>query len=60
MALLTVPPEAAQEICTALTDAGVRAVLNFAPVQLQVAHGVTAKTVDVRIHLEELAFFLQS
>lgn len=59
IALLTVPPESAQKTCSDLTDAGVRAVLNFAPVQLEVDDGITAKSVDVRIHLEELAFFLQ-
>lgn len=59
IALLTVPPETAQQTCSALTHAGVRAVLNFAPVQLRVEPEITAKSVDVRIHLEELAFFLQ-
>ena len=59
IALLTVPPETAQQTCSALTRAGVRAVLNFAPVQLRVDPEITAKSVDVRIHLEELAFFLQ-
>lgn len=60
IALLTVPPETAQQTCSALTRAGVRAVLNFAPVQLKVDPEVSAKSVDVRIHLEELAFFLQA
>lgn len=59
MALLTLPPKPAQEICDALTAAGVRAVLNFAPVALEVDSGISAKSVDVRVHLEELAFFLQ-
>lgn len=59
IALLTVPPDTAQDTCSALTGAGVRAVLNFAPVQLKVDPEITAKSVDVRIHLEELAFFLQ-
>ena len=59
IAVLTVPPDTAQKTCSALTDAGVRAILNFAPVQLKVDPEITAKSVDVRIHLEELAFFLQ-
>lgn len=60
IALLTVPPTSAQETCDALTAAGIRAVLNFAPVLLKVDPEITAKSVDVRVHLEELAFFLQS
>ena len=59
IALLTLPPQAAQTTCDELTAAGVKAVLNFAPVQLHVPQQVTAKSVDVRIHLEELAFFIQ-
>ena len=60
IALLTLPPDNAQQTCNALTQSGVRAVLNFAPVQLKVDPEITAKSVDVRIHLEELAFFLQA
>ena len=59
IALLTVPPSAAQKTCDALTAAGIRAVLNFAPVSLKVGPDVTAKSVDVRVHLEELAYFLR-
>jgi redox-sensing transcriptional repressor len=58
IALLTVPPTSAQKTCDALTAAGIRAVLNFAPVLLKVDPEVTAKSVDVRVHLEELAHFL--
>lgn len=60
LALLTVPPSSAQETCDALTAAGIGAILNFAPVLLKVEPSVNAKSVDVRVHLEELAFFLQS
>jgi len=60
IALLTVPPSSAQETCDALTAAGVRAVLNFAPVLLRVDPEITARSVDFRVHLEELAFFLPS
>ena len=60
IAVLTVPPSSAQNTCDALTAAGIRAVLNFAPVLIRVDPEITAKSVDVRVHLEELAFFLQS
>jgi redox-sensing transcriptional repressor len=56
--VLTVPPEAAQENLDALAAAGVRAVLNFAPGRLRAPRGVRLKNVDLRIHLEELAFYL--
>jgi len=58
MGVLTVPPAAAQASYDALVAAGVRAVLNFAPTQLRTTRGVRVKTVDLRIGLEELGFFL--
>ncbi len=57
--VLTVPPGAAQANYEALADAGVRGVLNFAPERVQGRPGVPVKNVDLRIHLEELAFFLR-
>lgn len=59
MAILTSPAHAAQKVYEDLTAAGIRAVLNFAPTQLSVKPGIPTKSVDVRIHLEELAFFLR-
>ncbi|HXO20347.1 MAG TPA: redox-sensing transcriptional repressor Rex [Thermoanaerobaculia bacterium] len=58
--VLAVPAEAAQENYDALADAGVRGVLNFAPVRVKRRPGVTLKNVDLRINLEELAFFLRT
>lgn len=56
--ILTVPAKAAESNYGSLVDAGVKAVLNFAPVRLPEAPGVQTKNVDFRIHLEELVFFL--
>jgi redox-sensing transcriptional repressor len=57
--VLAVPAEAAQENYDALADAGVKGVLNFAPVRVKRRPGVPLKNVDLRINLEELAFFLR-
>lgn len=59
IAILTSPARVAQGIYEDLTAAGIRAVLNFAPTQLSVATDIPTKSVDVRIHLEELAFFIR-
>lgn len=56
--VLAVPPEAAQENYEHLVRAGVRAVLNFAPVTLREDPTVRVKTVDLLIFVEELAFYL--
>lgn len=57
--VLAVPAEAAQENYDRLAEAGIKAVLNFAPVRLKRRPGVQLKNVDLRINLEELAFFLR-
>ena len=56
--VITVPGSAANEAYEALIEGGVRSVLNFAPVQLPDLEGVRVKNVDMRIHLEEMAFYL--
>jgi redox-sensing transcriptional repressor len=57
--VLAIPAEAAQENYDALAEAGVKGVLNFAPVRLKRRPDVPLKNVDLRINLEELAFFLR-
>lgn len=57
--VLAVPADAAQENYDALADAGIKGVLNFAPVRVKRRTDVPLKNVDLRINLEELAFFLR-
>lgn len=57
--VLAVPAEAAQENYDRLSEGGIKAVLNFAPIRLKRRPGVQLKNVDLRINLEELAFFLR-
>lgn len=57
--VLTVPDEVAQQYYDALADAGVRGVVNFATVRVKPREGVPLKNVDLRVNLEELAFFLK-
>jgi len=57
MAVLAVPAGAAILAFRSLVEAGVRSILNFAPVTLSSTPDCRVKNVDLRIHLEELAFF---
>ena len=57
--VLTIPPEATQKNYDRLVEAGIRGVLNFAPIRLQRSPGVLTRTVDLRIFFEELGFRLQ-
>lgn len=59
MAILAVPAIAAQTAHAAMVEAGISAVLNFAPVSLPSSARCRVKNLDLRIHLEELAFFLE-
>jgi redox-sensing transcriptional repressor len=56
--VLAVPSPAAQETYDALVAAGVGAVLNFAARQIRAVPAVPVKSVDLRIGLEELGYFL--
>jgi len=58
MAILAVPAEEAAGAYAALAAAGIRSVLNFAPASLAPLPGCRIKSVDLRIPLEELSFFL--
>jgi len=58
--IIAVPAEAAQNVYDSMVDAGIRAVLNFAPVQIRKRPGVKIKSVDLRINLESLSFYLKS
>ena len=56
LAILAVPAEHAQAVADQLIDAGVRGLLNFAPVSLTVPPQVAINSVDLAVQLEQLAF----
>jgi redox-sensing transcriptional repressor len=57
IAILSTPPEFAQSVTNELTEAGIRGILNFAPVILQVPEHVSVSNVDMACELESLVFF---
>ncbi len=56
--VIAVPARAAQRVLNQVMAAGVKAVLNFAPVSLSARLGVKVKTVDLTTSLESLSYFL--
>ncbi len=58
IAVLAIPAAAAEQVLDRVTRAGIKAVLNFAPVRLRVPRGTTLKAVDLKIQLENLVFHL--
>ena len=58
IAILVTPADPAQALVDRLVAAGVSAILNFAPVQLQVPAHVDVKNVNLAIELETLSYAL--
>ena len=56
IAVLAVPATAAQSVADLLVDAGVTAILNFAPTQLTVPEGVKVQNVDLSVLLKTLSY----
>lgn len=55
--IIATPAEAAQSAADALVNAGIRSILNFAPVALEVPKGVGVRNVDLSIELQVLSFY---
>ena len=58
IAIVAVPPEAAQAVTDQLVEAGIKAILNFAPSRLRAPRDARLKHVDLSIELETLSFYL--
>jgi len=58
IAVLAVPAEGAQQVLDRVVGAGIKAILNFAPLQLTAPPDVTVKTVNMAMELEGLSFAL--
>jgi len=57
--VICTPPAVAQSVADAMVDAGVRAILNFAPVVITVPETVTLRKVDLTLELQVLSFYQQ-
>ncbi len=58
IAVLAIPSDDAQAVVDRLVEAGVRAILNFAPAHVTVPSHVTLKSVNMAMELEGLSFAL--
>lgn len=59
VAMIAVPAEAAQYVADQLVEAGVRAILNYAPITLVVPDGVHVQYIDPVAHLQHMTFYLK-
>ena len=57
--MLSVPASQAQGVADQLIEAGVEAILNYAPVNLTVPVGVHVQYIDPVVHLQRMTFYLE-
>ena len=58
IAILTVPGEVAQQTAERLVEAGVEAILNYAPVTLILPESIHVQHIDPVLHIQRLMYYL--
>lgn len=58
IAMLTVPALEAQAVADKLVQAGIKAILNYAPISLNVPNNVRVQHIDPATHLQRMTFYL--
>jgi redox-sensing transcriptional repressor len=56
--IISTPAACAQEVADAMIEAGIKAMLNFAPIKVHVPDGVVVSSVDLTTELEWLSYHL--
>lgn len=59
IAIIAVPPQEAQKVADALIQAGVEAILNYAPVSLKVPPHVKVQYIDPVVSLQNMTYYLR-
>jgi len=60
VAMVTVPGKEAQEVVNYLVENGIKAIQNFAPVNIKVPEGVRLQNMDFTLELQSLIFYISS
>jgi redox-sensing transcriptional repressor len=58
IAIIAVPADSAQQVADILIKAGVRAILNYAPITLNVPPGVQVQYIDPVVYLQRMTYYL--
>ena len=58
IAMIATPAESAQLVADQLVEAGVRALLNYAPINLNVPDGVRVQYIDPVVGMQRMTFYL--
>lgn len=57
IAILTVPKIVAQEVSELIADSGIKAILNFAPIKLNLPESVVVENIDLYAKLQEINYW---
>jgi redox-sensing transcriptional repressor len=58
LAMVTVPAASAQEVADKLVQAGIKAILNYAPTVINVPNHVHVQHIDPSTHLQRMTYYL--
>lgn len=58
VAMIAVPGKYAQEVTDELVEAGIKAILNYAPLNINVPDGVRVQHTDPLTHLQRMTYYL--
>lgn len=58
VAMIATPGQSAQEVADQLVSSGVKAILNYAPINLNVPEDVWVQYIDPVIHLQRMTYYL--
>lgn len=59
VAMLSVPVDQAQTVSNLLVEAGVRSILNYAPINITIPPGVRVQYIDPVLHLQRMTYYLE-
>lgn len=59
LGIIAVPAPAAQDVADKLVNAGIRGIINFAPVNITVKQNIFVRRVDLAAQLEYLTYYLE-
>ena len=60
VAMLAVPAEYAQAVADQLVEAGIKAILNYAPIHINVPADVQVQYIDPVTHLQHMTYYLEA
>lgn len=59
IAMLSVPAKVAQDVVNDIVEAGIKAILNYAPINLSVPPGIFVQHIDPVTHLQRMTYYLK-